>query len=203
MKRLIIATKNNGKVKEIKSLLPDYEYEILSLKEAGIDIEIEETGNSFEENSFIKAMTIHKMTGEMVVADDSGLEIDFLNSAPGIYSARFLNSVSDKERYEGVLVLMEGIPDEYRSARFKCAVSLVTDIGSKTFNGTIEGKIAYKAMGENGFGYDPVFYIHEYNRTMAQIDSEIKNSISHRGKAFIQLAEALRTGDFHETLSCD
>lgn len=192
MKRLIIATKNNGKVNEIKSLLSGHEYEVLSLKEAGIDIEIEENGDSFEENSLIKAMAVHKITGEMVVADDSGLEVDFLNGAPGIYSARFLNNVSDKQKYEGVLALMEGIPDEYRSARFKCAVSLVTDTSSKTFTGNLEGKIAYKAIGENGFGYDPVFYIPEYNQTMAQIDLEIKNSISHRARAFKQLADTLK-----------
>ncbi len=192
MKRLIIATKNNGKVNEIKSLLSGYEYEVLSLKEAGIDIEIEENGDSFEENSLIKAMAVHKITGGMVVADDSGLEVDFLNGAPGIYSARFLNNVSDKQKYEGVLALMEGIPDEYRSARFKCAVSLVTDTSSKTFTGNLEGKIAYKAIGENGFGYDPVFYIPEYNQTMAQIDLEIKNSISHRARAFKQLADTLK-----------
>ena len=192
MRRLIIATKNSGKVKEIKSLLQGYDYEVLSLAEAGLDIEIEENGNSFEENSQIKAMAVHKITGEMAVADDSGLEIDFLNFAPGIYSARFLNCNNDKERYEGVLALMKGIPEEYRSARFKCAVSLVTDTSTKTFTGTIEGKIAFNAEGENGFGYDPVFYIPEYKKTMAQIDSELKNCISHRGRAFKQLAETLK-----------
>lgn len=192
MRRLIIATKNSGKVKEIKSLLQGYDYEVLSLAEAGLDIEIEENGNSFEENSQIKAMAVHKITGEMAVADDSGLEIDFLNSAPGIYSARFLDCKNDKQRYEGVLALMNGIPEEYRWARFKCAVSLVTDTGSRTFTGTIEGKIAFKAEGENGFGYDPVFYIPEYKKTMAQIDSKLKNCISHRGQAFRQLAETLK-----------
>lgn len=192
MKRLIIATKNSGKVKEIECLLQGYEYEVLSLEEAGIDIEIEENGSSFEENSLIKAMAIHKITGDMVVADDSGLEIDFLNGAPSIYSARFLNCTNDKQRYEGVLALMSGIPDVYRSARFICAVSLVTDTKIKTFTGTIEGRISIKAEGENGFGYDPVFYIPEYKKSMAQIDSELKNRISHRGLAFKQLAETLK-----------
>lgn len=192
MGRLIVATKNSGKVKEIKSLLQGYEYEVLSLEEAGIDIEVEENGNSFEENSLIKARTIHKITGGMVVADDSGLEIDFLNGAPSIYSARFLNCANDKQRYEGILALMSGIPDEYRSARFKCAVSLVTDSKVKTFTGTIEGRISDKAEGENGFGYDPIFYIPEYKKTMSQIDSELKNRISHRGKAFKELAETLK-----------
>ncbi len=192
MRRLIIATKNIGKVREIKSLLQGYEYEVLSLEEAGVYIDVEENGNSFEENSLIKAMAIHKITGDMVVADDSGLEIDFLNSAPGIYSARFLDCKNDKQRYEGVLALMDGIPDEYRSARFKCAVSLVTDTNTKTFTGTIEGRISVKAEGENGFGYDPIFYIPEYKKTMAQIDSELKNRISHRGLAFKELAETLK-----------
>jgi len=192
MRRLIIATKNSGKVKEIKSLLQGYDYEVLSLEEAGIDIEIEENGNSFEENSLIKATAVHKLTGEMAVADDSGLEIDFLNSAPGIYSARFLGCKSDKERIDGVLALMQGIPEEYRSARFICAVSLVTDTCTRTFTGTIEGRIAFKAEGENGFGYDPIFYIPEYGKTMAQIDFELKNRISHRGRAFQQLAETLK-----------
>ena len=192
MKKLIIATRNRGKVKEIKSLLQGYDYEILSLEEAELAIDIEENGKSFEENSLIKAMAVHNITGEMAVADDSGLEIDFLNYAPGIYSARFLNCNNDKERYEGVLALMKGIPEEYRSARFKCAVSLVTDTSTKTFTGTIVGKIAFKAEGENGFGYDPVFYIPEYKKTMAQIDSELKNCISHRGRAFKQLAETLK-----------
>lgn len=192
MKRLIIATKNAGKVKEIRELLDGYDFEVLSLKDMGLDIEVKETGSCFEENSLIKARAIHMMTGGMVIADDSGLEIDFLNGAPGVYSSRFLGCASEKRQYEGILALMEGIPDEYRSARFRCVASLVTDTGEMTFSGTIEGKIAFKAKGDNGFGYDPVFFIPEYKKTMAQLDPETKNKISHRGKAFEQLAAKLR-----------
>lgn len=192
MKRLIIATKNAGKVKEIKELLDGYDYEVLSLKDLGLNIDVKETGSCFEENSLIKARAIHMITGGMVIADDSGLEIDFLNGAPGVYSSRFLGSASEKRQYGGILALMEGIPDEYRSARFRCAASLVSDTGEMTFSGTIEGKIAFKAKGDNGFGYDPIFFIPEYGKTMAQLDPETKNKISHRGKAFGLLAAKLR-----------
>lgn len=192
MRRLVIATNNAGKVKEIKKLLNGYDYDVLSLKDIGIDIDIEETGNCFEENSLIKARAVHKITGGMVIADDSGLEIDFLNGAPGIYSARFLGNRTDESRYEGVLALMDGIPDEYRSARFRCAACLVSDTAELIFPGTIEGRIAFTPNGDNGFGYDPVFFIPEYNKTMAQLDSETKNRISHRGKAFELLAAKLK-----------
>lgn len=192
MRKLIIATKNTGKVKEITRLLYGYDYEVLSLKDIDVDVEIEETGDNFEDNSFIKARTIQKMVGGMVVADDSGLEVDFLNGAPGIYSARFLGNVPDKTRYEGILTLLDGVPDEYRSARFKCAACLVTDTVEMSFFGTMEGKIAFKPKGDNGFGYDPVFFVPEYKKTLAQLDSEIKNRISHRGKAFELLAAKLK-----------
>lgn len=192
MRKLIIATNNAGKVKEIKKLLNGYDYDVLSLKDIGLDIDIEETGHSFEENSLIKARAINKITGDMVVADDSGLEIDFLNGAPGIYSARFLGNATDERRYEGVLAIMEGIPEEYRTARFRCAACLVTEADEMIFSGSIEGKIAFEPHGDNGFGYDPVFFVPEYNKTMAQLDSETKNQISHRGKAFDLLAQKLR-----------
>jgi len=198
MKRLIIATRNSGKVKEIKELLEGYDFEIMSLKDLGIDVEIEETGSCFKENSLIKARTIQKMTGGMVIADDSGLEVDFLNGAPGIYSSRFLGTDSEKKQYEGILKLMEGIPDEYRTARFRCVACLVTDKEEMTFSGTIEGKIAFKPEDDNGFGYDPVFFIPEFNKTMAQLDSETKNLISHRGKAFRLLAEKLKSRNWSQ-----
>lgn len=191
MERLIIATKNAGKVKEIKRLLDGYDYEILTLKDLGIDIEIEETGSCFEENSLIKGRTIQNLTGGIVIADDSGLEVDFLNGAPGVYSSRFLGTDSEKKQYEGILALLEGVPDEYRTARFRCVACLVTDNDEMTFSGTVEGKIAYKPEGDNGFGYDPVFFIPEFGKTMAQLDEEAKNLISHRGKAFRLLAEKL------------
>ncbi len=202
MTRLIIATQNKGKVKEIKALLEGYNYEVLSLKEVGIHVDVVENGSSFEENSLIKARTIQAMTGGMVIADDSGIEIDFLNGAPGIYSARFLGEVTDIERYKGVLALMEGIPDTYRTARFICVASLVTETEALTFHGTLEGRIAHNPQGENGFGYDPVLYVPEYGQTVAQMDSELKNHISHRAKAFKLLTEKLKKiGAPHEAIS--
>lgn len=192
MIRIIVATKNDGKVKEIKRLLDGYGYEILSLKDLDIKADIEETGGSFEENSLIKARAVRKLTGDIVIADDSGLEIDFLNGAPGIYSSRFLGITNEKKQYEGVLALMEGVPDEYRTARYRCAASLVTDTDEMIFSGILEGKIAFKPKGDNGFGYDPVFFVPEYRKTMAQLDSETKNKISHRGKAFELLASKLK-----------
>ena len=192
MRRLIIATKNAGKVKEIRRLLDGYEYEVLSLEDIDLNLDVEETGSCFEENSLLKARAIQKLTGGMVIADDSGLEIDFLNGAPGIYSSRFLGNTSERRQYEGVLALMEGVPDEYRTARFRCAASLVTAAYEMVFLGTLEGKIAFKPKGDNGFGYDPVFFIPEYKKTMAQLDSETKNRISHRGKAFELLTAKLK-----------
>jgi XTP/dITP diphosphohydrolase len=192
MRRLIIATHNSGKVKEIKRLLEGYDYEVLSLKDLDINTDIEETGSSFEENSLLKARTIRKLTGGMVVADDSGLEVDFLNGAPGIYSARFLGTSSERKQYEGILALLEGVPDEYRTARFRCAASLVTDTDEMLFSGTLEGRIAFTPKGDNGFGYDPVFFIPEFKKTMAQLDTETKNKISHRGKAFELLTAKLK-----------
>jgi XTP/dITP diphosphohydrolase len=192
MTRLIIATKNKGKVNEIKELLKGYDYEVVSMIEAGLDIDIAENGASFEENSLIKARAIHSRSKGMVVADDSGLEIDFLNGLPGIHSARFLGSVSDKKRYLGVLALLKDIPEKYRNARFRCAASLVTDTGEFTFCGTLEGLIYDKPVGDNGFGYDPVFYVPEYKQTLAEMGPELKNRISHRAKAFGKLVEKLK-----------
>lgn len=192
MTRLIIATKNKGKVREIKELLNGYDFEVLSQTEAGVDVDVLEDGSSFEENSLIKARAIHALSGGMVVADDSGIEIDFLNGAPSIYSARFLGGVTDTQRNIGVLALLEGIPDEYRTAQFRCVASMVTDTDAMTFHGNMEGRITHNPQGENGFGYDPIFYIPEYQKTVAQLDSDTKNLISHRGKAFALLAAKLK-----------
>lgn len=192
MTRIVIATQNNGKVKEIKELLTGYDYEVLSLKEMGLDVDVEENGKTFEENSLIKARAIQAITDGMVIADDSGIEIDFLNGAPGIYSARFLGKVDDNKRCEGVLALMEGIEETYRAARFRCVASLVAGSEAFTFNGALEGRIAHEPMGENGFGYDPILFVPEYNQTVAQMDSETKNKISHRAEAFRQLTEKLK-----------
>ncbi|MCX7771923.1 MAG: XTP/dITP diphosphatase [Clostridia bacterium] len=192
MTRLIIATKNKGKVKEIKELLQGCDYEVLSLAEVGIDADVEEDGQTFEENSLKKAASIQTLTGGWVIADDSGIEIDFLNGAPGIYSARFLGEATDIQRYEGILTLLSGIPDEYRTARFVCAASVCTDEAHYTFLGKVEGRIAWEPSGSNGFGYDPVFYVPEHRQTVAQMDAELKNRISHRGVAFKLLAQKLK-----------
>ncbi len=191
MTRLIIATQNQGKVKEIKELLAGYNYEVLSLKEIGLDVDVVEDGSSFEENSLIKARTIQDITGGMVIADDSGIEIDFLHGAPGIYSARFLGKVDDTKRCEGVLALLEGVSEPYRTARFRCVASLVSGTEALTFHGTLEGRIAQEPQGENGFGYDPILFVPEFKKTVAQMDSETKNCISHRAKAFKLLTQEL------------
>jgi len=200
MKNIIIATKNKGKVEEIKSLLAGCSFRVLSLKDVGIDIDIEETGSTFEENSLIKARAIQRLSGEIVIADDSVLEIDYLGGAPGIYSARFLGEISDEKRCQGVLSLMNGVPDEFRNARFRCAASIVKDKKEMTFFGVLEGKISFSAKGNNGFGYDPIFYVPQYKKTLAQLDESIKNSISHRGKAFELVAKELINWSSNETI---
>lgn len=192
MTRIIVATKNEGKVKEINELLKGCGFNVLSLKDAGIDLEIEENGKSFEENSLIKARAIHDLTGDIVIADDSGLEIDFLNGEPGIHSARFMGDLPYSERNRLILELLKDAPEEQRTARFRCVASLVSKSLEKSYSGTLEGRIAWKIQGTNGFGYDPVFYVPEYNMTLAQLDTEIKNKISHRGKAFRLLVEDIK-----------
>lgn len=193
MKRIIFATSNEGKMKEIRLIMQDSGYEIISLKEAGISVEVEENGTTFEENAIIKASTIAKLTGEMVLADDSGLEIDYMEKAPGVYSARFLGEDTDyviKNNY--ILQKLEGVPKEERTARFVCAIALADKDGSCiTKRATIEGYIGYEIRGENGFGYDPIFMVDEYNKTTAELTIEEKNKISHRAKALCAIKEEL------------
>lgn len=193
MRKLIIATKNKGKVKEIKALLADLPFEVLSLEDAGIHQDIVEDGHTFEENSLIKARAIHQLTGQMVLADDSGLEVDYLNGAPGIYSARFLGAeVSDKDRYQGILTMLEGVPENERTARFVCVASIIGSEIAITERGELEGLIAEEPSGDHGFGYDPIFFVPEYKKTVAELDDTVKNRISHRGKAFLKVAEHLK-----------
>jgi len=180
-------------MKEIRMILKDFPVEVVSMKEAGIDADIVEDGKTFEENALIKARTIMKMTGDIVLADDSGLEIDYLDKAPGIYSARFLGentSYDIKNNY--ILDKLKDVPDEARTARFVCAMAAVFPDGEEiTRLGTVEGIIGYEIAGENGFGYDPIFYLPEYGCTSAQLVPEKKNEISHRGKALRALTEAI------------
>lgn len=193
MRKLIFATNNQNKVKEIKMIMEDTDYEILSLKEAGIRADIEENGNSFEENAVIKATAISKMTGELVLADDSGLEVDYLNKQPGIYSARY-EGVDTPYSIKNQIIIdrLAGVPDEQRTARFVCAIAAVFPDGRViTKTATMEGRIDYEQKGENGFGYDPIFYLPEQKCTSAQLSPEEKNAISHRGKALRMMRDVL------------
>jgi XTP/dITP diphosphohydrolase len=194
MEKLIFATGNEGKMKEVRMIMADLGYEILSMKEAGIEADIDENGSTFEENALIKARAISKMAGCLVLADDSGLEVDYMDKAPGIYSARFLGedtSYAIKNKY--IMDKLEGVPDEKRTARFVCAIAAVFPDGAEyTRRGTIEGIIGYEERGENGFGYDPIFYLPDRKMTTAELSPEDKNAISHRGNALRQIKEVIK-----------
>lgn len=193
MKKLIFATSNEGKMKEIRQIMADSEYEVISLKEAGISAVIDENGTTFEENAIIKAKAIAELTGELAMADDSGLEVDFLDKAPGIYSARFLGETTGYDVKNGyILEKLKGVPKEQRSARFVCAIACVFPDGKTlTKTATIEGYIGDEIRGENGFGYDPIFMVEEYGKTTAELTMEEKNKISHRAKALRAMKEEL------------
>ena len=193
MKRLIFATGNQDKMREIREILAGDDVEVLSLKDLDLDVDIVEDGSTFEENAAIKAKTICKMTGEIVLADDSGLEIDYLNKEPGIYSARYMGEhTSYVEKNANLIGRLEGVPDEKRTARFVCAIAAAFPDGIvRIVRGTMEGRIGYEAKGENGFGYDPIFYLPEYGCTSAELSREEKNRISHRGKALRAMKEEL------------
>ena len=193
MKRMIFATGNENKMKEIREILGALPLEILSMKEAGVSADIVEDGKTFEENALIKARAICKLAGEMVLADDSGLEIDYLNKEPGIYSARYMGEdTSYHIKNKSLIDRLEGVPDEKRTARFVCAIAAVfPDRKEFVVRGTVEGIIGYEEKGENGFGYDPIFYLPERGCTTAELPPEEKNSISHRGNALRLMKELL------------
>ena len=201
--KIIFATGNAGKMHEIREILGDTGMEILSMKEAGIKADIAEDGTTFEENAVIKAKEVARLlelsespahNDAIVMADDSGLEIDALNKEPGIYSARYMGEdtpFSVKSR--SLIERLTDVPDEKRTARFVCAIAAVMPGGEvMTTHGTVEGRIDYEEKGDNGFGYDPIFYVPEYGCTMAQLTDEQKNSISHRGRALELMKEELR-----------
>lgn len=195
MKRIVFATGNENKMKEIRMILEDLGMEILSMKEAGVDVDIVEDGASFEENAEIKARAVARvLTNDIVLADDSGLEIDYLDKAPGIYSARFAGEDTSYDIKNNILLdRMEGVPDEERTARFVCAVAAVFPDGMvDVVRETIEGRVAYEPAGDNGFGYDPIFYVPEYGCTTAQMSPEQKNELSHRGKALRSMRAILK-----------
>lgn len=195
MTKIIFATGNQGKMKEIRQIMADMDVEIVSMKEAGIFTDIEENGTTFEENALIKARAIAKESGEIVLADDSGLEIDYLDKAPGVLSARYLGEDTPYSVKNGhILDLLKDVPRERRTARFVCSIAAVFPNGKEfTTYSTIEGEIAYESAGENGFGYDPIFFVPEFNKTTAQLSPEEKNRISHRGKALTMMKEILKT----------
>ncbi|MDO5363589.1 MAG: XTP/dITP diphosphatase [Eubacteriales bacterium] len=194
MKKIIFATGNEGKMKEIRDILSDLDVKVLSMKEAGINVDIVEDGTTFEENAIIKAKTICELCGEITLADDSGLEIDYLNKEPGVYSARYMGEdTSYRIKNANLIERLEGVPDEKRTARFVCAVAAAFPGGSvKTVRETMEGCIGYEEKGENGFGYDPIFFLPEYGCTSAELSMEEKNKISHRGKALRAIKDELK-----------
>ncbi len=185
MKKIIFATGNQDKMREIREILGDLNTEILSLKDAGIVLDVEENGTTFEENAMIKARAAAEKTDAIVLADDSGLEIDCLNKEPGVYSARYMGEdTSYIVKNQALLERLKGVPKEKRTARFVCAVAAVFPDGETLVkSGTIEGYIGEKPEGENGFGYDPIFYVEEYRCSTAALSREQKNAISHRGNA--------------------
>lgn len=198
---IIFATKNAGKMKEIRMIMADLGLEIHSMEEAGVDIPIVENGTSFEENAMIKARAIADALtkrGEraIVLADDSGLEVDYLNKEPGIYSARYMGEdTSYTIKNAAIIERLAGVPDEKRTARFVCVIAAVfPDGGCFSRRATIEGIIGYEEKGENGFGYDPIFYLPEYGCYSAQLSNEEKNRISHRGKALEAMKAVIREG---------
>lgn len=194
MERIIFATGNEGKMAEIRAILEDLGIPVLSMKEAGITADIVEDGKSFEENADIKARVIMELTGDVVLADDSGLEIDYLNGEPGIYSARYMGEDTSYEiKNKNLIDRLASVPDEKRTARFVCAISAALPDGTiLRSRGTIEGIIGYEAKGEHGFGYDPIFYLPEYGCTTAELSPEKKNELSHRGKALRLIKEELK-----------
>lgn len=191
--RLIFATGNQDKMREIREILGDKDYEILSMKEAGIDLEIVEDGSTFEENAMIKAKAVMEATGALTLADDSGLEIDAFGGGPGIYSARYLGTdTSYIEKNKVILEKLKDIPEEKRTARFVCAIAAAFPNGQTlTTRGTMEGIIGYEAKGENGFGYDPIFYLPQLEKYSAELSRDEKNSLSHRGEALRKMKEIL------------
>lgn len=194
METIIFATKNKGKIKEINAILADMDVNVISMEEAGITVDVVEDGTTFEENSMKKAVQIMEISGKITLADDSGLEIDYMDKAPGIYSARFMGEDTPyAERFRAIFEKLNGVPEEKRTARFvSCIVAAFPDGRRLTSYDTVEGIIGYEVKGENGFGYDPIFYVPEQGKYMAELSAEEKNAISHRGKALRKMKEMLK-----------
>lgn len=191
--KIVIASKNEGKIKEIKELLKDIPVEILSLRDFPNIPEIPETGTTFQENALIKARAVTTATGLIALADDSGLEVDYLKGFPGVYSARFAGpQSSDEANNKKLLKALEGVPFERRTGRFRCVIAVTTPKGLEFLSeGICEGKIAFYPRGREGFGYDPLFYIPSLEKTFAELGPEIKNRISHRAQALQKVRNIL------------
>ncbi len=194
IEKIIFATGNEGKMREVRMILGDLGIQVISMKEAGVTAEADENGTTFEENAIIKAKEIMEKTGEIVLADDSGLEVDALGGEPGIYSARYMGyDTSYHIKNNSLIERLEGKTGEERSARFVCVIAACFPDGRVlTTRGTMEGQIGYEEKGENGFGYDPVFYLPEYQCYSAELPLKEKNKLSHRGKALRLMKEALQ-----------
>ncbi len=190
---LILATANEHKVRELRAMLGHLPLRVVSAREAGFTDEVEETGSTLEENALIKARAVHAATGEAALADDTGLEVDALNGAPGVYSARFAGeqcSFEDNKRL--LLAMLEGVPPAMRTARFRCVIALVGEGEERVFEGRVEGFITTEQRGDGGFGYDAVFQPFETDRTFAELSAQEKNAISHRGRALEKVVEYLK-----------
>lgn len=191
---IILATNNKSKVKEISEMMSGSDITFVSLADAGINVEVEETGTTFEENALLKAREICKLSGKPTISDDSGLEIDALDGAPGIYSSRFMGEDTSYDIKNNALIeKLENVADPDRTARFRCCMALVLPDGREfVTEGAMEGIIAREPKGINGFGYDPILFIPEYNRTSAELSSKEKNNISHRGEALRKMIEVIK-----------
>lgn len=192
--KAVLASKNLHKLEEISKIVENFGFEVMLQSEAGVDVDVEETGTTFEENSMLKARAVMLATGLPAIADDSGLMVDALDGAPGVYSARYGGSHdrSDEERYRYLLSKLENVPDEQRTAKFVSVITLLYPDGSSVVaRGECPGKILREPRGKNGFGYDPVFFVEEENCSMAELSPERKNQISHRARALFALSEQL------------
>ncbi len=198
---MIFATGNAGKMKEIRRIMADIGMEILSMKEAGIWPEIQEDGGTYEENALIKARAVAALTDTLVLADDSGLEVDWLDREPGIHSARYMGEDTPYSvKNADIIARLEGVPEEKRTARFVCAIAAVFPDGRElTVRAAIEGRIGYEERGGNGFGYDPIFYVPELHKTTAELTEDEKNQVSHRGRALRLMKEELKK---YEGINC-
>lgn len=188
MKKIILASNNKNKLREVKEILDPLGFDVVSQADAGADIEVDENGVTFEENAFLKADAVYKITKLPCIADDSGLEVDFLNGEPGVFSARYAEKGKECDK---ILSKLLGVPDNLRTARFVASICFIDANGdAHSVMGTVEGKIGYEKLGTNGFGYDPIFMYHD--KSFAELSSYEKNFISHRGNALKQLVLLLK-----------